>query len=125
MSRRDDTLRAGTPFALAAYPPGKHLPFRIVARLPAPWTVVGVGAAAIGMQRLQHEAALFRIAGNDQSRDRRKCPLRFLVAPRVAALRNGCKTDLARRMAIAALDVAFAGIGEHRLHAGAEKVEVE
>src|SRR5687768_38124 len=122
---RSGTLRAGAAFALATYPAGQHLKFRIVARLPAARTVVRVRAAAIRMQRLQQEAALVGVARDDQPGDRRERTPGFLIAPRLAVLRHGCEPDQPTRVAVAALDVALARVGEHRLHAGTKEFEVE
>src|SRR5687768_18356938 len=95
---RSGTLRAGAAFALATYPAGQHLKFRIVARLPPAWTVVRVRAAAIRMQRLQQEAALVGVARDDQPGDRRERTPGFLIAPRLAVLRHGCEPDQPTRV---------------------------
>src|SRR5262245_66020033 len=77
------------------------------------------------MQRLQEETALFRIAGDDQSRDCLKRPFGFRVAPRASALRLGREADQAGRVAVGAADMPFAWVGEDALDAGAEEVEIE
>src|SRR5688572_20811114 len=114
---REDTLRAGGAFALAPHPARQHLPLGILSRLPATGSVVRVGAAAVWMQRLEHEAALFGVTGEDQPGDRRKRAPGLLIAPRLAVLRQRREPDQPTRVAVAALDVALARVGEHGLYA--------
>jgi hypothetical protein len=54
---RTGLRRAASAVALAANPRRQRLPLRVVAGLPASRTVVRVRAAAVGVERLQQEAA--------------------------------------------------------------------
>src|SRR5688500_20137662 len=99
---REDTLRAGGAFALAPHPPRQHLPLGILSRLPATGSVVRVGAAAVWLQRLEHEAALFGVAGEDQPGDGRKRAPGFLIAPCLAVLRHAREPDQPTRMPVTA-----------------------
>ena len=125
MIRRGDTSGAIIALSFAPYPLRQHLPFRIGARLPSPRAVVRVGTAAVGMQRLEQEAALLGIAGNDQARDGGEGTARLLIVPRLAVGRRWCEANQPRGVAIAALDVPGARCGEHRLHAGAKEIEIQ
>src|SRR5688572_16978087 len=117
--------RAAAAIAFAANPCGEHLPFGVVAALPASRPVVGVGTAAIRMQRLQQESALYGIPGNDQTRNHAKGFLRFFLIPFFAALtgQRG-EAHLPSAMAVVAADMSFARSGEDVLHARAEELEI-
>src|SRR5688572_8839129 len=122
---RTALLRATTAFALAANPRGQHLPLRVVAGLPASHTVVRIRAAAIGVERLQQEAALHGVARDNQPRDDAERLTCLCLVPLGAALSwNRREAHGPGVVAVAAVDVPLARRGEDVLHARAEELEV-
>jgi hypothetical protein len=77
------------------------------------------------VQRFQQEPALLRVTGTDQPRDHREGVLGLSIGPFLVALSRRGEADEPAGVAVAAADVALARVREHRLHAGAEELEVE
>src|SRR5687767_4046979 len=106
---RTALLRAATALALAANPRRQHLPLRVVAGLPASHTVVRVRATAVGVERLQQEAALLRVARDNQPPDDAERLTGLFLVPLGAALSwNRREAHLPGVVTVAAFDVSLA-----------------